>query len=62
MKPTKINYVKHDKFRKFVNPKISYIFDRTLVFSINCKSCGNANDRMFKKEESFGRLKAFSLI
>ena len=36
--------VKHHKFRKFLSPKICYVFNKTLVFSITCKNYGNNNN------------------
>ena len=33
MKPIKIYCVKRNKFRKFLNHKVSYIFDKTSVLS-----------------------------
>ena len=32
-----------DELRRFKNPKISYIFEKTLVFHIICRKCGNEN-------------------
>ena len=29
------------KYRKLEKPKISYIFEKTLVISINCSKCNN---------------------
>ena len=40
------------KYKKFKNPKISYIFEKTLVFSIVCSKCKNENEKIFKEEES----------
>ena len=54
-------YVKCNKFRKFVNPKISLIFDKILEFYIICSKCDN-NDRIFKEEESTEISKFFGLI
>ena len=44
--------VKCNKFRNFVNPKISLIFDEILEFYISCSKCDNNNDRIFKEEEN----------
>ena len=33
------------KYRKFKNPKISYIFEVTLVLSIICRKCGNEDEK-----------------
>ena len=35
----KIYWIKCIKYRKFKNPKILYIFDKTLVLSIICGKC-----------------------
>ena len=35
------------KYRKFLNPKTSYIFDKTVI-SVACTKCGNINDTVFK--------------
>ena len=43
--------VECDKYIKFVNPKILYIFDETFP-SVICSKCGNKNNRMFKEGES----------
>ena len=32
-------------------PKVSYIFDNTLVLSIICDKCGSNDEKIFKKEE-----------
>ena len=47
---------------EFENPKISCIFNKTLVLSITCSKCGNNNDRIFKEEESIDILKILGLI
>ena len=52
MKPTKIYCAECSKFRKFVNPRISYIFNKTLVLSIVCKKCGNTDEIIFTEEKS----------
>ena len=36
------------KYRKFKNPKISYIFWERLVFSIICSKCENEDEKLFK--------------
>ena len=40
------------KYRKFQNPEISYIFEKTLVVSIICSKCKNEDKTIFKEEES----------
>ena len=50
MKPIKKYCVKFVKFRTFVNPKISYVFEKTLVLSIICGKCDNSNDKIWGKK------------
>ena len=45
-----------------MNPKISYIPNKTLVLSIFCCECGDNNERIFKEEESVDILKILGLI
>ena len=45
MKKISLLGIKRNKYRKFKNPKLLYIFNKTLVFSITCEECG----RMIKK-------------
>ena len=40
------------RYRKFQQPKISYIFEKTLVLSIFWNKCENEHDKIFKEEES----------
>ena len=49
------------KYRKFENPKISYIVEKTLVLSIISSKCKNKNRKIFK-EESIEILKILGLI
>ena len=53
---------KCNKYRRFRNPKISYIFDKTLVFSISWEKCGSMNEKIFKGEKSIDILKIVGLI
>ena len=39
--------IKCTKYRKFKNPDISYIFDRTIVRSIICDECGSIDENLF---------------
>ena len=50
------------KHIKFENPKISYIFEKTLVLSITCINCGSKDEKIFKKEEWIKILKILALI
>ena len=38
------------KYRKFENPKISYILEKTLVLSITCSKSKNEDEKIFKEE------------
>ena len=44
------------------NPKISYIFEKTLLLSIICIKCKNENEKIFKEKESIEILKILGLI
>ena len=50
------------KHRKFKNPKILYIFEKTLVFPIICCKCKNEDEKIFKDEESVEILKIIGLF
>ena len=50
------------KYRKCKNPKISYIFEKTLVFSFICSKCKNKDQKMFKKQKLFEILIVLRLI
>ena len=43
-----IYFIKCKKYRKFKKPKISYIFDKTLVCSIICDNC-DKNELRYQK-------------
>ena len=49
------------KYRKFKNPKISYILEKTLVISIICSKCKNEDEKIFQEEESIEILKILGL-
>ena len=51
-----------DKYRNYKNPKISYIFEKTLVLSITCSKCKRDDEKMFKEEESIEILKIVGLV
>ena len=51
-----------DKYRKFENPKTSYLFEKTLVLSIICSKCKNKYGKLFKEEESIEILRILVLI
>ena len=50
----KIYCINCNKYRKFKNSKISYIFDQT-VLSIICNKCSSNDEKIFKEEESIER-------
>ena len=58
----KIYCVNWNKYRKFKNPKISFIFNESVVPSINCDKCSSNSDTKFKKEESIKILKILGLM
>ena len=58
----KIYCVNYGKRRKFKNPKISHIFEKTLVISIICDKCGSKHKRIFKEAERIEILKILGLI
>ena len=58
----KIYCVLCGKYRKPEKPKISFIFDKTLVVSIICSKCKNEDEKIFKGEESIEILKIIALI
>ena len=49
------------KYKKFKNPKISYIFEKALALSIICSSCKNEDEKYLKREESIEILKILGL-
>ena len=49
------------KYRKFKNPKISYILEKTLVLSIICSKCKNEDEKIFKEKESIEILTVLRL-
>ena len=57
----KIFQIKCNKYRRFKNPNISYIFDKTLVLSIICDRCGKKVEKIFK-EEDIETLKILAII
>ena len=52
----KIYCIKCNKYRKFKNPKISYISD------IICDKCGSNDEKLFKEEKSIQILTILGLI
>ena len=62
LKIKKLYCVICDKYIKFKNLKISYIFQKTLALYIICSKCKNENEETFKEEESIEILKIIGLI
>ena len=50
------------KYRKSEKPKILYILEKTLVFSIIGSKCKNEDEKIFKEEELVETLKIVGLI
>ena len=50
------------RYRKFNNPKISYIFEKTWAHSIIYSKCENEDENIFKEKESIEILKILGLI
>ena len=48
----KLMYIIINSYTKFKNPKIQYIFEKTLVLFIICNKCKNEVETKFKEEES----------
>ena len=61
-KQKKIYYVVSGKYRKFKNPKILYILEKTLVLSIISSKCGSKNEKIFKEEASTEILKILDFV
>ena len=57
----KIYIVKCNIYRKFENPKISYIFKKTSVLFIICDKCSSNNDTIYRKKNLL-RLKICIII
>ena len=50
------------KYRKFENPKISYILEKTLALSVICSKWENEYEEIYKEEESIEISKILGLI
>ena len=50
------------RYEKFKNPKISYIFEISLVRSIIYSKSGNEDEEIFKEVKSIEPLKTLDLI
>ena len=58
----KVYYVICSKHRKFEKPKMSYLLEKILVFSVVCSKCKNEDEKIFKEEELTEILKVLGLI
>ena len=58
----KLYCVNCSKYRNFQKPKISYLLEKTQLFSIICSKCKNEDEKIFKEEESIEILKGLGLI
>ena len=58
----KIYCTKSKKYKEFEKPKISYIYDKTLLLSSICNKCESEDEKLFKEEESIRILKILGLI
>ena len=54
-------YCYYIKFRKFADPKISNIFSKTVLLSINFSKFEKNNGKIFKEEESIETLKILAV-
>ena len=57
----KVYYIICGKNRKFKNPKITYIFQKTIL-SIICSMCKNEDEKISKEKKSIDILKTLALI
>ena len=46
-------------YRKFKNPKISYICDKTLVLPVICDMCGSKDGESLKKKDQLSIIKRY---
>ena len=51
-----------NKYRKFENPKILYLLEKTLVLSLIFNKCQNKNEKLFKEEESIEIMKIHNYL
>ena len=49
-------------YKKLEKPKISFIFEETLVIFIICSQCKNEDEKIFAGEESIEILEIIGLI
>ena len=58
----KIYCPEFNMYRQFVDPKISYISNKTLIFTVICNIYGNNNHAMFKEGDTIVIFKILGLI
>ena len=58
----KIYCVICNRYKKLKNPKMSYIFEKTLVLYMICSNFENEDEKIFKEEESIEILKILVLF
>ena len=51
-----------EKYSKFKNPEMTYLFYKALAFFIICTKCESQHQIMFKEEELIEILKILGLI
>ena len=62
VKTKKIYCVICGKYRKFRNPKISYIFVKILLLPVISSKCENEDEKIFKLKESIEILTILGLV
>ena len=58
----KIYCINCKKYKKFKNPRMSYICQKTLLLSRICNKCGTEDEKIFKEDESIEILKILGLF
>ena len=58
----KILCIKSKKYKKIINPKLSYICYKTLLLSSVCNKCKSEDEKIFVEQESIEMLKVLDLI
>ena len=58
----KIICIKSKKYKKIINPKLSYICYKTLLLSNVCNKCESEDEKIFVEQESVEMLKVLDLI
>ena len=52
MKKKKLYWIKCEKYQKFKNSEILYIFNKIIVLFAICDKCGSSNDKILQEEET----------